>query len=247
MHRGDVSKKAPIARETLDSVSVQDTPPPDTTFQEPSHQATPLLDKQEQKTFEDFLKQFEGSNEDLFKQQLTRVPLPDKAAADAAHGGPDQLDAYHLTEPRPTMDTPSSESKDQPNTKAKTKDPGASRSRKRKSTTNNGEGATKADPKTPGRGKKGAQELLTEEEKKANHIASEQKRRQNIRLGFEQLVEIVPTLSQCHRSESAILQKSVEYIKQLLSQKQELQQRIQELANSLGESLDDSSSSDDNT
>ncbi|CAG8559737.1 9302_t:CDS:2 [Acaulospora colombiana] len=58
-----------------------------------------------------------------------------------------------------------------------------------------------------GRGKKGNHELLTEAEKKANHIASEQKRRQNIRLGFDQLVEIVPTLSQCHRSEALILQK----------------------------------------
>ncbi|CAG8660496.1 360_t:CDS:2 [Cetraspora pellucida] len=65
-------------------------------------------------------------------------------------------------------------------------------------------------PSTPApnrRGKKGHHELLTEAEKKANHIASEQKRRQNIRLGFDQLVEIVPTLSQCHRSEALILQK----------------------------------------
>lgn len=51
--------------------------------------------------------------------------------------------------------------------------------------------------------------LLTEEEKKANHIASEQKRRHNIRVGFDQLVQLVPTLNQCHRSEALILQKSV--------------------------------------
>jgi len=62
-------------------------------------------------------------------------------------------------------------------------------------------------PSRGGRSKKGHHELLTEAEKKANHIASEQKRRQNIRLGFDQLVEIVPTLSQCHRSEALILQK----------------------------------------
>jgi hypothetical protein len=61
-------------------------------------------------------------------------------------------------------------------------------------------------PRT-GRGKKPPHELLTEAEKKANHIASEQKRRQNIRVGFDQLVEIVPTLSQSHRSEALILQK----------------------------------------
>ncbi|KAI8600284.1 hypothetical protein EDD21DRAFT_306776 [Dissophora ornata] len=56
-------------------------------------------------------------------------------------------------------------------------------------------------------GKKPHHELLTEAEKKANHIASEQKRRQNIRVGFDSLVEIVPTLSDCHRSEAVILQK----------------------------------------
>lgn len=55
--------------------------------------------------------------------------------------------------------------------------------------------------------KKPPHELLTEAEKKANHIASEQKRRQNIRVGFDSLVEIVPTLSDCHRSEAVILQK----------------------------------------
>ncbi|KAI8365383.1 uncharacterized protein BYT42DRAFT_161910 [Radiomyces spectabilis] len=59
----------------------------------------------------------------------------------------------------------------------------------------------------PGRGRKPPHELLTEEQKKANHIASEQKRRANIRIGFDQLVDIVPSLSHCHRSESLILQK----------------------------------------
>ncbi|CAG8695932.1 16459_t:CDS:2, partial [Acaulospora morrowiae] len=103
-------------------------------------------------------------------------------------------------------------------------------------------------PSTPtsnrgGRGKKGTHELLTEAEKKANHIASEQKRRQNIRLGFDQLVEIVPTLSQCHRSEALILQKSVEYIQQLLMQKNELKERVKSLESTLGDTpdhLDDS-------
>jgi hypothetical protein len=65
---------------------------------------------------------------------------------------------------------------------------------------------TPAKPRT-GRSKKPPHELLTEAEKKANHIASEQKRRQNIRVGFDQLVDIVPTLSQSHRSEAIILQK----------------------------------------
>ncbi|ORY04812.1 hypothetical protein K493DRAFT_378173 [Basidiobolus meristosporus CBS 931.73] len=81
-----------------------------------------------------------------------------------------------------------------------------------------------------GRAKKGAHELLTEEEKRANHIASEQKRRQNIRIGFERLVDIVPTLNHNHRSESVILEKFT---------KQRLKKHVRELQVSLGEMNDD--------
>lgn len=52
-------------------------------------------------------------------------------------------------------------------------------------------------------------ELLTAEEKKANHIASEQKRRQAIREGFDRLTEVVPGLTKSQgRSETIVLQKS---------------------------------------
>ncbi|KAI9597982.1 Myc-type, basic helix-loop-helix domain-containing protein, partial [Syncephalis fuscata] len=85
------------------------------------------------------------------------------------------------------------------------------------------------------RPKKPAHELLTDSEKKANHIASEQKRRQNIRVGFASLTTMVPTLSQCSRSEALILQKSVEYIRQLVQQRRDMAQRIHELRNKLGE------------
>jgi hypothetical protein len=50
-------------------------------------------------------------------------------------------------------------------------------------------------------------ELLSEDQKRANHIASEQKRRQSIREGFSTLVHMVPSLGKCHRSEAVILQK----------------------------------------
>ncbi|KAG2174803.1 hypothetical protein INT43_005865 [Umbelopsis isabellina] len=86
-----------------------------------------------------------------------------------------------------------------------------------------------------GRNKKAPHELLTEAEKKANHIASEQKRRQNIRIGFDQLVDIVPTLSQNHRSEAMILHKSVEYIRQLVNIKNDLKTRARDLHSVLGE------------
>lgn len=57
--------------------------------------------------------------------------------------------------------------------------------------------------------KKLPHELLSDSQKKANHIASEQKRRANIRIGFDKLVDVVPTLSSGHKSEALILQKSI--------------------------------------
>lgn len=82
----------------------------------------------------------------------------------------------------------------------------AARKQQRRSESDDADQTPSSKPRT-GRGKKPPHELLSEAEKKANHIASEQKRRQNIRVGFDQLVEIVPTLSQSHRSEALILQK----------------------------------------
>ncbi|KAF9948685.1 hypothetical protein BGZ72_009435 [Mortierella alpina] len=95
------------------------------------------------------------------------------------------------------------------------------------------------------RSKKPPHELLTDAEKKANHIASEQKRRQNIRVGFDSLVEIVPTLSECHRSEALILQKSVDYIHRLLNQKDELKNRVRDLQVNLGEPMEEYDSASD--
>ncbi|KAI8338990.1 hypothetical protein BC941DRAFT_263960 [Chlamydoabsidia padenii] len=96
--------------------------------------------------------------------------------------------------------------------------------------------------KGSGRGRKPAHELLSEDQKKANHIASEQKRRANIRLGFDQLVGVVPNLTECQRSESLILQKSVDYIRQLVDTKNGLRDRVRELQTALGEVPDEDSS-----
>ncbi|KAG2219394.1 hypothetical protein INT45_010970 [Circinella minor] len=90
-------------------------------------------------------------------------------------------------------------------------------------------------PRRQRRARKAPHELLTEAEKKANHIASEQKRRQNIRLGFEQLIEVVPSLSQGNRSEALILQKSVEHIRHLISVKNDLKDQVRDLQGLLGE------------
>ncbi|KAI8880398.1 hypothetical protein K501DRAFT_286918 [Backusella circina FSU 941] len=96
--------------------------------------------------------------------------------------------------------------------------------------------------------RKAPHELLTDAEKKANHIASEKKRRQNIRLGFDQLIEIVPSLTQGNRSEAFILQKSVDHIRHLINVKNDLKTQIREIQGVLGEpNYDEDSSEDDLT
>lgn len=57
---------------------------------------------------------------------------------------------------------------------------------------------------------------LTEQEKKNNHIASEQKRRQAIRDGFDRLANLVPGLQGLGRSENIVLSGTLEYLKQNL-------------------------------
>jgi type II secretory pathway component PulL len=100
--------------------------------------------------------------------------------------------------------------------------------------------------------RKQAHELLTEAEKKANHIASEQKRRQNIRMGFDSLIDAVPTLNHGNRSEALILQKcksreqkkikaihtfsqAIEHIHYLISVKNELKNQVRDLQSVLGD------------
>lgn len=80
-------------------------------------------------------------------------------------------------------------------------------------------------------------EPLTEDEKKANHVFSEQRRRSLIRRGFSLLCEINPTLSGSSSvtsnanasqfSKSAILEKTAEYIVQLQDQVRQLQCLLQ--------------------
>ncbi|CAO3615119.1 unnamed protein product [Mucor hiemalis] len=95
------------------------------------------------------------------------------------------------------------------------------------------------------RHRKQPHELLSESQKKANHIASEQKRRQNIRIGFDQLIDIVPTLNHGNRSEALILQKSVDHIRQLIHAKNELKNQVRDLQGTLGDTNYEDDSSED--
>ncbi|KAL3425062.1 helix-loop-helix DNA-binding domain-containing protein [Phlyctema vagabunda] len=76
---------------------------------------------------------------------------------------------------------------------------------------------------------------LSEHEKKANHIASEQKRRQAIREGFDRLTELVPGLEGQGRSESIVLKRTVEFIREQLETREKLVEQIESLGGTVEE------------
>ncbi|KAI9315666.1 Myc-type, basic helix-loop-helix domain-containing protein, partial [Dichotomocladium elegans] len=67
---------------------------------------------------------------------------------------------------------------------------------------------------------------LTDDERRANHIASEQRRRNAIRNGFKELTELIPTLKNIHHSKSTILFKASEYIRHLEKRNRHLRDRL---------------------
>ncbi|KAH7156411.1 hypothetical protein EDB81DRAFT_756875 [Dactylonectria macrodidyma] len=78
---------------------------------------------------------------------------------------------------------------------------------------------------------------LTEEEKKQNHIASEQKRRQAIREGFDRLTELVPGLEGQGRSEGLVLKRTVDYMREQLVERQAMIERIEQAGGGVDEKL----------
>jgi hypothetical protein len=63
---------------------------------------------------------------------------------------------------------------------------------------------------------KATRENLTEEQKRSNHIMSEQKRRNLIKQGFDDLCELVPDLKGGGYSKSAVLLQSADWLENLL-------------------------------
>ncbi|EKV04025.1 HLH transcription factor, putative [Penicillium digitatum] len=78
-------------------------------------------------------------------------------------------------------------------------------------------------------GSKAARENLTEEQKRTNHILSEQKRRNLIRQGFEDLCTLVPALRGGGFSKSAMLTGAADWLEDLLHGNDILQSQLHEL------------------
>ncbi|ATY66660.1 Helix-loop-helix DNA-binding [Cordyceps militaris] len=74
---------------------------------------------------------------------------------------------------------------------------------------------------------KGPRENLSEQQKRSNHIRSEQKRRTLIKEGFDDLCELVPGLKGGGFSKSTMLTMSAEWLEQLLQGNQTLSAQLQ--------------------
>ncbi|CAO3599252.1 unnamed protein product [Absidia cylindrospora] len=85
--------------------------------------------------------------------------------------------------------------------------------------------------------------LLSQDERRVNHIASEQKRRQNIRTGFQQLTDLIPALKNVPHRKSTILFKTADYIKHTEKRNKVLHDRLKSLQRRLSPSSPVSSSS----
>ncbi|MCJ1448662.1 MAG: hypothetical protein MMC23_009179 [Stictis urceolatum] len=68
---------------------------------------------------------------------------------------------------------------------------------------------------------------LSEEQKKANHIASEKKRRTNIREQYDKLAEMTPGMEGQGRSEGKVLEEVVKHGKELLQERKKLVEQIE--------------------
>ncbi|PWY89395.1 hypothetical protein BO94DRAFT_33952 [Aspergillus sclerotioniger CBS 115572] len=78
-------------------------------------------------------------------------------------------------------------------------------------------------------GPKPARENLTEEQKRSNHILSEQKRRNLIRQGFEDLCTLVPGLKGGGFSKSAMLTQAADWLEEILRGNDILKAQLAEL------------------
>lgn len=76
---------------------------------------------------------------------------------------------------------------------------------------------------------KAVRENLTEEQKRENHIKSEQKRRTLIREGFDDLGELVPGLKGGGFSKSAVLIMAADWLEELIQGNELLQHRLDQL------------------
>ncbi|KAI3641994.1 hypothetical protein MP228_011549 [Amoeboaphelidium protococcarum] len=79
----------------------------------------------------------------------------------------------------------------------------------------------------------GSAESVSTEQSKKPHMQSEQKRRQLLRDRFKELQQLVPSLqdksNKQNKSEAVILQKTVDYLNEMITKRDQLQATVADL------------------
>lgn len=159
----------------------------------------------------------------------TRAPSPDPGAG--AHGQQTALranrvdDATHPRKRQRTLVKDEDEAvsdEDEPRPQSgKSKNPGNARGRRTSTDTSRKRRLSST--------AKPVRENLTEEQKRTNHILSEQKRRNLIRQGFDDLCSLVPGLRGGGFSKSAMLTQAADWLEDLLHGNELLQSQLADL------------------
>lgn len=169
------------------------------------------------------------SNLDCFEPQTsatnTRAPTPERRASgqQAAYR---EVDGNDGTQPRKRQRTIkgeefSDEEIDAKLQTRKSRTPSNAKVRRASSATAR-KGSITAGSKAP-------RENLTEEQKRTNHILSEQKRRNLIRQGFDDLCSLVPGLRGGGFSKSAMLTQAADWLEELLRGNEILQSQLSDM------------------
>lgn len=78
---------------------------------------------------------------------------------------------------------------------------------------------------------------MTDQEKKANHIRSERKRRDNVRAGMIKLSHMIPGAHELFKSEIKMVDAYTKYVEQLLVERQAMVQRLEDKGSFVEEHL----------
>ncbi|OJJ47126.1 hypothetical protein ASPZODRAFT_151680 [Penicilliopsis zonata CBS 506.65] len=211
----------------------------DISFMDQGYVAPPDQPNEEDRTKELF------SNMDWFERQSstanTRAPSPERILgaenAQRVPPTPDLQSNGFKTRPRVSTEDPSPPKKRlRVLVKEEEDDSSDGDSSRPKSKRSKGSGPTKSvrtptdatrRPKLPPA--KAVRENLSEEQKRTNHILSEQKRRNLIRQGFDDLCQLVPSLRGGGFSKSAMLTQAADWLEEVLQGNEILRSQLAEL------------------
>ncbi|EED15499.1 HLH transcription factor, putative [Talaromyces stipitatus ATCC 10500] len=170
----------------------------------------------------------------------TRAPTPTRAFEIPHNGNWNNINGSYMSQPSESVNHDEGESSPRPRKRSKIKiqeedsDDNGTPPRLKKARGVSGGKARRGSSENASKRPKAQQgsktrENLTEEQKRTNHILSEQKRRNLIKQGFDELCALVPELRGGGFSKSAMLIQAADYLEEVLNGNNILRQQLSQL------------------